>query len=149
MVLFRPYRYSRRRPERIEPEAPPREPSDDEGLTGYVRGLEASDIEERFARALDAYEQDYIFQFEVTTAFTLPHQEKQVDFLVTTGQPRPVEIDGTWVHKSAEQREYDSVRDAQVNQVLRPRGYLPVMRISGDELVSQEFANSVVETYIA
>ncbi len=143
------FKYRLPKQKKLEPDRTPIESDEDEALTGYVQGLEASDLEERFARALDKFGIGYDFEFLVETAFTLPHELKQVDFMTYAGQPRPVEVDGEWVHKSAEQREYDRERDAQIFQALSPRGYLPVLRIPGENLLTQDFADTIVQEYIA
>lgn len=146
--FFTPYRYKTPRPKR--PEAPSF-PSfkEDEGLTGMVMGKEASDLEERFARALNTHNVDFQFQFEVATAHTLPHQEKQVDFMVYAGQPEPWEVDGDFTHKTAEQREYDRDRDAQIDAALRPYGFAPVGRVTEEYLHNQDAANLFVAENIA
>ena len=129
---------------RLEPAPLPDIGAYDEGLTGYVHGLEASDLEERFARALDNAGLDYQFQVPIDTAHTLPGEEKVVDFIVETGMPHPVEVDGEYSHKTSEQHEKDRERDAQINGALRDRGYSPVMRITYEELIDQDHADAVV-----
>jgi hypothetical protein len=146
--FFTPYRYKRPRPKR--PDAPSfPNLKEDEGLTGMVMGKDASDLEERFARALNTYSLDFAFQFFVETAHSLPYQEKQVDFVVYSGQPEPWEVDGEFTHKSAEQREYDRARDALVDESLKDRGFAPVQRITEEYLVNQEAANLFVAEHIA
>lgn len=147
--IFRPYKYRKPRPMTLEPDTTPDAPVEDEGLTGLVQGKDASDLEERMARALDKYGISYRYEYLVETAFTLPNELKQVDFMTYAGQPMPVEVDGEWVHKSAEQREYDRERDAQINEALAPYGYLPVLRVPGENLGTQDFADTVVGEYIA
>jgi very-short-patch-repair endonuclease len=119
--------------------------SNDERLTGYVKGKEASDLEERFARALHNKRKDFDFQQEFLTAHSIPGQEKEVDFVVHNGQPQPIEIDGTYAHKSGEQRANDQVRDAILNEHLGQRGYLPIIRIPGTELETQADTLAIVE----
>jgi len=119
--------------------------SNDERLTGYVKGKEASDLEERFARALYNKRKDFDFQQEFLTPHSIPGQEKEVDFVVYDGQPQPIEIDGTYAHKSGEQRANDQVRDAILNEYLGQRGYLPIIRIPGFALETQEDTLAVVE----
>ena len=119
--------------------------SSDERLTGYVLGKEASDLEERFARALYNKGKDFDFQRDFMTAYSIPGQEKEVDFVVYNGQPQPIEIDGTYAHKSAEQKANDMTRDAILNEELSKHGYLPIIRIPGDELETQEDTTAVVE----
>ena len=143
--LVKQYRYKMR-------PRPPRVPlnrmaghSDEEVLSGYVKGKEASDIEERFAKALDDAEKDYGFQVEFMTPFSIPGQEKEVDFVIYDGQPQPVEIDGTYAHKSGEQKANDIARDAILNEQLGQQGYLPIIRIPGYALETPEDATKLVE----
>jgi len=119
--------------------------SKDEVLTGYVKGRQASDIEERFARALYNTGKDFDFQQEFMTPHSIPGQEKEIDFVVRVGQPQPIELDGMFAHKSAEQRANDVVRDAILNETLEKYGYLPIIRIPGTELETQEDTLAVVE----
>ena len=147
--LYRPFKYTRPRIQRIDAPALPQTPAEGEGLTGFVQDKEASDLEERFSRALYAYNIDFAFQVLVDTAYTLPHQEKQVDFMVYAGQPQPWEVDGQWIHKSAEQKQYDRDRDAQIDEALRGQGYLPVARVTEEYLGTQDGANQFVAEFIA
>ena len=119
--------------------------SDEEVLSGYVKGREASDIEERFAKALDDADKDYDFQVEFMTPFSIPGQEKEVDFVIYDGQPQPVEIDGVYAHKSGEQKANDVARDAILNEQLGQQGYLPIIRIPGYVLETPEAADKLVE----
>ena len=119
--------------------------SDDEALSGYVKGKEASDLEERFARALYNKRKDFDFQRDFMTPHSIPGQEKEVDFVVYDGQPQPIEIDGMYAHKSGEQKANDVTRDAILNETLGGMGYLPIIRIPGFELESQDETLAVVE----
>ena len=147
--FYRPFKYRVPRVQRVDVPASPRTPAEEEGLTGFVLGKEASDLEERFARALNTYNIDFAFQISVETAVTLPQQEKEVDFMVYAGQPQPLEVDGNFTHKSAEQKEYDRERDAQIDATLRPFGYLPVGRVTEEHLGNQDGANMFVAEFIA
>lgn len=139
----------RQRPaKRIEVPAYPPTAKETEGLTGYVHGLEASELEERFAKSLTRHGLTFQFQYEVLTMAGIPGEENVVDFVVETGQPYPVEIDGNWIHKSAAQREKDRLRDAQVNEVLQNWGFLPILRIPGDQIADPEHTDAIVEEYI-
>ena len=69
--------------------------------------------------------------------------------MVQSGQPEPWEVDGDFTHKSAEQREYDRARDAQIDAALSPRGYAPVQRATEEYLHNQEAANLFVAEHIA
>ena len=119
--------------------------SNDEVLSGYVKGKEASDLEERFARALYNKGKDFDFQQEFMTPHSIPGQEKEVDFVVYDGQPQPIEIDGTYAHKSGEQKANDTTRDAILNEELGKHGYLPIIRVPGIELETQEETTAIVE----
>jgi hypothetical protein len=135
------------------PPRPPKQPlnriqttNEGERLTGFVHGKEASDLEERFARALDGAGKEYIFEYEVLGPTTIPGQENQVDFLVE--EVYPTEIDGEFTHKSAEQRAHDQLRDAVLNEYMSKDGWQPINRIGGHRLQTQEDADRVVqETY--
>ena len=117
---------------------------EDEGLTGYVNGEPASEIEERFARALRKTTYTLDFQYEVNTAFSLPHQQRFVDFVVYLPPPMPIEIDGGIAHKTIEDKEADRIRDATIDDALRNFGFMPIERIDGDKLLTQEDADAVV-----
>jgi hypothetical protein len=131
------------------PPRPPKQPlnriavtNEGERLTGFVQGKEASDLEERFARALTKAGREFRFQVEVTTAVTIPGEENQVDFLVD--DIWPTEVDGTFTHKTGSQRAHDELRDAIVNDTTRDWGWNPIRRVPGDTLDSQEEADRVV-----
>ena len=79
------------------------------------------------------------------TTHSIPGQEKEVDFVVYDGQPQPIEIDGTYAHKSGEQKANDSVRDAILNETLSGYGFLPIIRIPGTELETQAVTLAIVE----
>jgi hypothetical protein len=117
---------------------------DDPPLTGWVHGKEATDIEERFARALDNIGYEFQFQVYVPTPFTLPAEEKEIDFLVEDIM-RPVEVDGEMSHKTASQIAKDVVRDGQLNPVLERWGYSDIKRITWKELDNQELADLAAE----
>jgi hypothetical protein len=118
----------------------------DEMLTGVVRGENASDLEERYSRALDKLEKDYEFQYEVYVAGTLPGEEKLVDFVVYDGGiPFPEEVDAAFTHKTAEQKGYDAIRDAVVDDSLKSQGFQPIVRIDGERMNTQEGADLVAE----
>ena len=116
--------------------------SEDERLTGFVHGKEASDLEERFARALDGAGKDYQFEYLVLSNVGLPGEENQIDFVVE--DIYPVEIDGNFTHKSAEQKAHDQQRDAILNEQLSDWGWQPIERIPGDFLETQEAADQIV-----
>ena len=116
--------------------------SEDELLTGFVQGKEASDLEERFARALDAEGKSYEFEVEVAPPTAIPGQENQIDFVVE--DIYPIEVDGSFVHKSASQKAHDQIRDAILNEYLGKYGWQPIDRIPGNMLETQEQADQIV-----
>ena len=116
--------------------------SEDERLTGFVQGKEASDLEERFARSLDKLDKKYVFEYEVLAPVGIPGQENQIDFVVE--ETRPIEVDGNFVHKSGSAKAEDQIRDAILNDFLSQYGWEPIMRISGDRLEDQQHADAVV-----
>ena len=125
------------------------EPATDEGLTGIVKGRKASALEERFARALRKASQidNWWFDVFVETEFQIPGQFNRVDFFVwVSGVLNPIEIDGDWVHKSAEQKNKDLERDAVLDVVLMKRysPVVPIVRIPGYKCETQESADQVV-----
>ncbi|KAA3643433.1 MAG: hypothetical protein DWQ07_23250 [Chloroflexi bacterium] len=111
-------------------------------LTGVVKGQRASDLEERFARALYKNKRVLGFQFQVSllAGRNLPG-EKRVDFLVNTGRIVPVEVDGYFSHRNAVQRGRDAIKEILLNEYFQRAGYMPLLRVPGHELGSQENAD--------
>ena len=115
-----------------------------EQLTGAVHGKKASDLEERWARAEKRAERSFIFQYFVQTPFTLPGKEREIDFMDTEEVWQPIEIDGTYTHKTGTQKAKDKVRDAILNLELQKQGILPIIRIPGDDIPTPEDADRVL-----
>jgi len=124
---------------RLPPAAP-----DDEGLTGIVAGQKATDIEERLARALDKHPatERYDFQDSYRAPRNVPG-ELRPDFIVylSGATPQPLQPDGEYAHRSAEQRESDRVKDALLDEILKGTGALPTIRIPGLLLDTQDEAD--------
>ena len=143
-----PYRYRTGRrgfPKPTRLDRPLSEPKPDEGLTGELQGLPASDTEERFARALDKQALGYEFRAAQIAGRNLPG-EVEVDFMVYDGATiQPVQIDGEFAHKSAEQKSEDAIKDVILDKSLEGTGALPVKRIPGAFLETQEEVNNVVK----
>lgn len=114
-----------------------------ETLSGYVHGMEASPLEERFARALEFRNLEFIFQHKVQPPTQIPGQENELDFVVVYAGMQPVEVDGMWVHKSAEQKKKDELRDAILDDFLE--SWKPIIRIPGTDLKDQDDADRIVE----
>lgn len=136
------------------PSNPPREQRkmrnepipEEEGLTGYVQGRQASELEERYAKALDKNDnvRGYDFQFIVTPPTQIPGQSNLIDFMIDAGLRYPVEVDGDWVHKTAAQKDKDAQRDAILDEYLKRFNIEPITRIEGWKLEAQEDADRVV-----
>lgn len=117
---------------------------DDPPLTTYVNGIGASDIEERFARALDKNKIEYMFQINIPTAFSLPDEDKIVDFLLPDLMCA-IEVDGEIGHGTSAQQAKDAVRDAHLNPILSSMGYGKLQHIKWYDLETQELADLMAQ----
>ena len=118
---------------------------EDEGLTGFVQGWPASDIEERFARALNKNKRvdSYQFQVQYYAGKNLPG-EIRLDFMVKAGFDYPIMIDGEYAHKSAEAKAHDMVQRQRLDMILLGTGAMPTQSVDGMLLQTQEEADAVV-----
>jgi hypothetical protein len=116
---------------------------DPEPLIGIVHGSQASDIEERFARALDKAGHDFSFQVPVSVSGEA--NARLLDFAIDLGMIQPVEVDGLFRHSTAAQRGSDKVREIQLNQVFRQWGWKPILRIPYWKLATQALADRAVQ----
>lgn len=110
-------------------------------LTGWVHGLKASDLEERFARGLKASELEFSFQIRIPV-MTL--QKKVVDFLVDKGTKWPVEIEGYIGHNTSAQQGQDALRESLLNPIFLKLGWMPLLRVKWHMLDNQDEADRVV-----
>ena len=113
-----------------------------EELTGFVNGEPASDLEEWSATVLREWQIDFDYEYEVYTAFTIPHQERKVDFMCYLPPMLPLEIDGEISHKTAGDKEADRVRDATINDALRIFGTIPLERVDASGWANVEDARA-------
>lgn len=129
-------------------------PGDEEPLTHQVQGQPASDLEERFARALD--KNPRVLRYDFQSFYLGPTRNSQgtitVDFMVeSAGQIWPVQVDGEYAHKTQSQRDEDAQKDQILNQRLGKQGIRQVQRIPSKEnmhlgvLDTQESADRAVE----
>ena len=118
---------------------------DIELLTGFVRGYNASDIEERFARALHRLDLGYWFQYKLETIHTIPGQEKRIDFIVfyMPGKIQPVEIYGDRWHETSGDKARDRAREIEINEQGKKFGWDPLKVVWGHELENQNMANNI------
>lgn len=135
--VVKPYEYKTRRTARVEPIYDAAESKPEEMLTGYVHGERASVLEERYAIALDFFGLIYEFQYEIASMYSLPGEEKTIDFIVFDGGlAMPVEIGSRFVHGSPSKQEEEQARMNTVNemlpmlgiQMLTDESYLPFDR---------------------
>jgi len=110
-------------------------------LTGWVHGLEASDLEERYARGLKASELDFSFRVKIPV-MTL--QKKEIDFLVYKGTKWPVETDGPMGHTTSAQKGFDDLREALLSPIFWALGWMPLKRVKFWQLDNQDEADRVV-----
>jgi len=144
--IQRPYKYKTKTRARLDPDFLTEVAEAAEILTGYVRGEQASKLEERFAIALNEAGLDYVFQYPVYSALSLPGEEKTIDFIVYDGGvPFPIETGSWFVHGQPSQIERDKTRDQILNEVLKSRGFMPIERIAFDEPSSLEKARRIVK----
>ncbi len=125
--------------------------AEDERLTGQVNGKKASDIEERFYRGTRKDRRIQWVRFE--TVYGAPssgmYGSAELDFLIFTGTHYPVQLDGEWIHKSAEARYSDYEHDLIIMERLRARGVQEINRVRGKFLQTQKDADSVVQQILS
>ena len=133
------------RPEKKEYLLPSRKPNvvtDKEQLLGFVQDTNASDIEERFAKALEKLNKDYIFR--VPLGQVGEPGWKELDFMVIDGGYFPIEIDEMgFIHQGKETQ--DALKDAFVMDYFKDYNPFPVKRITGERLATQEIADQTAK----
>ena len=142
-MLIKPYKYTIPRERKTERGRRVEREVEDEGLVGFVNGEPASKIEERFAIALRKRQLDFDFQHSVWTAYSLPTQNRVVDFVVHLPPDQPIEIDGAISHKTVADKEDDRLRDGVIDDEMGKYGWMPIKRVSGDDLRTQEDTDAV------
>lgn len=117
-----------------------------ENLTGFVNGKKASDLEERFARALPKNPHVRGFDFQVSyVAGRFVPGEISVDFVVYANSLiYLVFIDGEYAHKTIEQREEDKVKRNIVYDHLRGTGVQPPITVPFDDIPDAKATERVV-----
>jgi len=114
---------------------------DAEQLTGMVQGMDASDLEERFARALDKKGLDYYFR--VAMGGRGDPGWKELDFLVISNGYHPVEIeDITFIHRG--KSSDDELKDAMTMDFLKEYNPYPVVHVTNERLGDDDSADLVV-----
>jgi hypothetical protein len=110
-----------------------------ESLTGMVMGQKASDLEERAYISIRKLSSVLGIEFQPSflAGRGMPG-EYRLDFLIhMPGYIQPIQVDGEWIHKSAEAQESDRIKDAQFDNEMMGTGALPVRRVSELEMPDQ------------
>lgn len=126
-----------------------------EFLTGFIGDKKASDLEERFANALNKIGLDFEFEVQLLPGenprFLQGSQRNQlgaveIDFLIVQNETMfPVQIDGEFAHKTAEQRERDKEQDQRLDDSLRQFNAYPVKRVPFYEIETPEQAEQIAK----
>ena len=145
MVKKKTFKFPKRKVYDRIPARIPKLTKDIEGLTGFVRGFTASDIEERFARALIRMEIGFWFQYKLKTATSLPDQERKVDFIVfhRPGKTVPVEIYGDRWHSTEADRNMDRARAIEIDKEGKKNDWEKLLVAWGHELTDQHAADQI------
>jgi hypothetical protein len=148
MKVPKPFRYSKFRMARYNG-TPPKsnELKDTEVLTGSINGEDASDLEERFAIAMNNNKNIDTFEYQPSfIAFKNMPGEIRPDFIVESGGMLfPIFVDGEWIHQSAEQQGQDRINDTILDERLSGSGAWPSRHISGKDLQTPEDAAKTVK----
>lgn len=116
----------------------------DEEFVGEIQGLPASDLEERFARALHRANLQYAFR-QVFGGSRNQSGTTELDFMVYVGPTQyPIQIDGEFAHASGEQKQEDLMKNAILDEALRGTNSQPTRRIPYTLLQTQEDVNRLV-----
>lgn len=126
-------------------------PTNEEVLSGYVQGAKASDIEERFARALsvDKRVDAYQFRFPVVSPRNMLGQ-LEIDFVVqSAGYIYSFQVDGQYAHKGIGKQQDDLRKDVISNAYMKKKyNSFPIKRIPWYQLSTQEQANKLIRELI-
>jgi len=124
-------------------------PIEQEGLTGFVQGYPASDIEERMYVAFlhnGIPDDDIEHQPSYVMGKNLPG-EIRPDYAVFLGLVQLWFADGDYWHKTAEAKQKDKWNDSILFQRLEGRAEYPI-RIPGTDLADQETADRVIGEHL-
>ena len=140
--MIKRYVYRPAKKEYLLPSRKPNVVTDKEQLLGFVQDTNASDIEERFAKALEKQNKDYMFR--VPLGQIGEPGWKELDFMVIDGGYFPIEIDEMgFIHQGKETQ--DALKDAFVMDYFKDYNPFPVKRITGERLATQEIADQTAK----
>ena len=145
-LVVRPFKYKlSRTPAQITPAPSLPKVNAEELLIGFVHGKRASDLEERFARALDESRLQFIFQYPVYGAYQIPGEENKIDFMVFDGPVLiPVEPRGGFIHESPSKKALDGRRTQILNEALARQGIREIIQLDFDEPRDLDSARQLV-----
>ena len=119
--------------------------TEEEVFTGVVQGKDATDLEERVARAHEFNNIGYRFKVIVPTLFSFPGQSKELDFLSYPGTlAQPLGVKGYIGHNTQAQKLADVERELILNVTFRKLGWLDFKALEWTQLGSQDEANRAV-----
>ncbi len=147
--MLKPYRWKlpSKRFEEVQVLSIAPEGKTEEGLTGWVNGLRASDLEERIARAFRTKRLNFEFHHRVRMEGRV--YKNDIDFIVNTDFVRQaIEVFGPFTHDSESNKQKDAARIAELNPVLQKEGIEPIIIIWHWEITTPEDAlNKVNELF--
>lgn len=124
--MLKPYKYkrlSKRKP--VDVQTLPLPTKTEEGLTGWVNGLRASDLEERLARAFRKKQLKFVFKFDTLVPGDV--FEKEIDYVVNNWPViKAIEVYGPFSHEGQANIERDLLRASELNPVLISQGIEPI-----------------------
>ena len=129
------------------------QPSDEEPpMTGYVKGRDASDYEERFYRA--AVKNPQVRGIQFRRVFGAPFRSlfgaAELDFLIDLGYLIAVSVDGERFHTSAAAIQRDVQQDFILLRILRRWGVQYINHIQGGKhLSTQDLADRAFEQLVS
>lgn len=119
----------------------------DEVLTGYVQGMKATDLEERWAQAATAEGMSFRFQVSYFESMGTAG-EYRLDFLMYgLGMPRPVQIDGQFAHGTIGKQQNDWLKDAYFYSRLRGE-VKRVLRVPWYNITNVDQARQIIRTRV-
>ena len=114
--------------------------ADEEVLLGHLRGIEATDIEERTGKALSFNKKPYSVQLDMPSEGS--PDWKSIDFIVDNLWP--LEVNGEIGHDTSAEQGKDLIREIQLNETFEKRGLMPMTVIWWYDLENQEQANNTI-----
>ena len=146
---IKPVRYRIPRDKSVaRPTAPRDSAADKEFLTGVVMGKKASAPEERLANALYKYNVNFQFRFVINGWGQKNTVATEVDFVIMNRRITPVQVYGSFAHKSREQIEIDREKEEQITEFFGNYGGRKCIGVPDIDLETEEQADLFVRKEI-